>query len=122
MGLKGKTFLIAGIIETASLLIIGWNPKFLYGLALGCFVAIGNYSLLIVTSKLSLHLKSGVIVNMLGYIVRLAIYGGTFLISYRLGTASGIATILGFMTLKAALYHEHGIKPGFRKQKNKEEV
>lgn len=117
MGLRGKTFLIAGIIEIGSLLFIGWSPRFLYGLALGCVVAIGNYSLLTVGAKLSLHLKSGVVVNILSYIVRMCIYAATFLISYRLGTESGIATIFGFMTLKIALYHEHGIKPGFRNKK-----
>lgn len=115
MGLKNKTILIAVIIEIASLLFLGWNPKFLYGLTLGTLVAFGNFSLLAVTSKLALLTKKGMLINMFGYLVRLAVYCGTFLISYRLGTIPGIGTLLGFMTLKIALYHEHGIKPGFKK-------
>ena len=115
MGLKGKTFLIAGIIELGSLLFIGWSPRFLYGLALGTLVSIGNFSLLTATSKLALLTKKAMLINMFGYLVRLAVYCGTFLISYRLGTAPGIGTLLGFMTLKIALYHEHGIKPGLKK-------
>lgn len=122
MGLKSKTLLIAGIIEIVSLLFLGWNPKFLYGLALGTFVALGNFSLLLATSKLTLLTKKGMFINILGYVIRLTIYGGTFFISYRLGVVPGIGTLLGFMTLKIALYHEHGIRPGFKKQKKQEEV
>ncbi len=116
MGLKVKTFFVAGIIEIVSLIFLGWNLKFLYGLVLGTAIAIGNFSLLMFTSKLALQTKKGRLINTLGYFVRLIIYGGIFLFSYNLGTVPGIAALLGFMTLKIALYYEHGIKPGLKKK------
>lgn len=117
MGLKVKTFFVAGIIEIVSLIFLGWNLKFLYGLVLGTAIAIGNFSLLTLTSGFALKFRRGVIINLLGYIVRLIIYGAIFFYSYKVGTVSGIGTLLGFITLKLALIHEHGIKPGMKKKR-----
>ena len=112
--LYGYCILIAVIIELGSLCIIGWVPQFLYGLALGTSVAIINYKLLVLSSKLSLEMGRGIILSIVGYCARLAIYGVAFYVSYKIGTVSGIATLLGYMTIKLAMFYVYGFKSGFK--------
>lgn len=101
------------IIELLSLCVIGWNLHFAYGLALGTCIAIVNYNIHAVSAALSLDLGKGLIITMAGYVIRLAIYGAVFLLSYKTALASGIATIFGYMTIKMAMIYHYGIKPGF---------
>ena len=103
----------AVIIELGSLPFIGWDPLFAYGLALGTCIAIVNYRILAISAKLALDLGRGISLAVIGYIVRLAIYGGAFLLSYKTGTAAGIATLLGYMTIKLGIFYLYGFKPGF---------
>lgn len=112
-GLYGYSILTAAIIELGSLPFIGWNPLFAYGLALGTCVAIVNYNLLVLSSKTALDMGRGISLAVVGYIVRLTIYGGVFLLSYKTGTVSGIATLLGYMTIKLSMFYVYGFKPGF---------
>ncbi|GAB1475898.1 hypothetical protein MASR2M70_07300 [Bacillota bacterium] len=112
--LYGYSILVAVIIELASLFIIGWTPQFLYGLALGTAVAIINYKLLVFSSTMVLKMGRGLSLAVLGYCARLAIYGLVFYMSYKIGTASGIATLLGYMTIKLAMFYVCGFKSGFK--------
>ena len=109
--------LIAGIIELGSLLFIGWDSLFAYGLVLGTCVAIGNYNIHVFSASLSITFSRGFIMTMLGYIIRLMIYGGFFLVSYNTGMTSGIATLLGYLTVKIAIIYVYGVKPGFRSKR-----
>lgn len=112
-GLYGYSVLAAAIIELGSLPLIGWNPLFIYGLALGTCVAIVNYNILVLLSQKALDMGRGISLAVVGYIVRLGIYGGVFLLSYKTGTVSGIATLLGYMTIKLSMFYVYGFKPGF---------
>lgn len=109
--------IVGAIIELASICFIGWDALFLYGLALGTSVAIVNYKLLIFSSRLALSSKKGISLVATGYIIRLAIYGGVFFLSYTSGVTSGIGTLLGYMTVKIVIFYEYGIKPGMASQK-----
>lgn len=111
------SLIVAIIFEVGSLCFIGIDPLFTYGLALGTAIAIVNYNFLRFTSGLALVKGKGISFVLLGYIIRLSIYGGTFLISYRSGAAGGIATLLGFISFKIALYYSYGIKPGLTSRK-----
>ncbi len=57
----------------------------------------------------------------LSYVVRLIIYGGAFYMSYQIGTVSGLATLLGYMTLKMGMYYTYGFKPKFSTFHDREE-
>ncbi|HZK02194.1 MAG TPA: ATP synthase subunit I [Anaerovoracaceae bacterium] len=105
--------LIALIIELISLCIIGWNPLFAYGLALGTCIAIVNYSIHAISIELSFAFRRGFSLTMVGYVLRLIIYGGCFLVSYKTGTISGIATLFGYVTVKSAIIYLFALKPGF---------
>lgn len=115
--LYGYSICAAIIIEAGSLLFIGWNPKFAYGLALGTCIAIVNYNLLVLSSKAMLEKRHGMSLGFIGYLVRLAIYGGVFLLSYSVGIVSGIATLFGYFTLKLGIFYLYGFKPGFASRK-----
>ena len=111
------SLIVAIIFELGSLCFIGFDPIFAYGLALGTSIAIVNYNFLRFTSGLALAKNKGISLVLLGYIIRLSIYGGAFLISYRTGIAGGIATFLGFISFKISLYYSYGIKPGLTSRK-----
>jgi len=109
-----KYGIIAAVIcEVASLPFLGFNVKFTYGLVLGTCTAIVNYSILSFTATRIVNRGNGAWLAVLGYIIRLLIYGGVFYISYKVSAASGIAALLGFMTLKAGIYYVYGFKPKF---------
>ncbi|MGI6733587.1 MAG: ATP synthase subunit I [Anaerovoracaceae bacterium] len=111
------SILAAVIIQLGSLPVIGWNPLFAYGLALGTCISIVNYNLLVLSSKFALSMGRGLSFAVVGYIVRMAIYGGAFLFSYKTGTVSGIATLFGYMTVKLGMFYLYGFKPGFASRK-----
>lgn len=109
-----KYGIIAAVIcEVASLPFLGFNVKFTYGLVLGTCTAIVNYSILSFTATRIVNRGNGAWLAVLSYIIRLLIYGGIFYISYKVSVASGIASLLGFMTLKAGIYYVYGFKPKF---------
>ncbi len=103
----------AALIQAAAVLLFGWDLPFAYGLILGTCVSMVNHSLMAFTSNLCLSAKGGPLLGIAGYIVRLAIYGGVFYISYMTGPSSGMGTVLGFLTIKLAIYYLYGFKPGF---------
>lgn len=108
------SLIVVILVQLGSLCFVGLNPLFTYGLALGTSIAIVNYNLLKLSSSIALSRGKGISLVFLGYIIRLTIYGGAFLLSYRVGIEGGIATLLGFISFKLALYYLYGIKPGFK--------
>jgi hypothetical protein len=105
--------IVALLFELISLPFLGWNPRFAYGLALGTCIAIVNFNLLAYSTKKILDRGRGAGLAVLGYMLRLVLYGGGFYISYRLGTTSGLATLLGYVTIKFGMYYVYGFKPKF---------
>jgi hypothetical protein len=105
--------IVALLFELISLPFLGWNVRFAYGLALGTCIAIVNFNFLAFTTRRILDRRKGVGLAVMGYMLRLFLYGGGFYMSYKLGTASGLATLLGYMTLKIAIYYVYGFKPKF---------
>lgn len=105
--------IVALLCELLSLLILGWSPKFAYGLALGTCIAIVNYNILLFSAQGIIRGGRGILLSVLGYAIRLAVYGGAFYVSYMAGTESGIATLLGFVTLKTGMVYAYGFKPKF---------
>lgn len=113
--------IIAILCELLSLPFLGWSPQFAYGLALGTCVAVVNYSILTFSAKKIIYGGKGASMAVLSYVVRLIIYGGAFYMSYQIGTVSGLATLLGYMTLKMGMYYTYGFKPKFSTFHDREE-
>ncbi|MDR1571702.1 MAG: ATP synthase subunit I [Clostridiales Family XIII bacterium] len=114
---KNQIFLygiaVALIFEGISLLFIGFDGGFAYGLALGVAIAIVNFSILASTLKRSLASgKKGIV--FVSYIVRLCIYGFAFYMAMRVSLAAGGGAALGFVSLKVAIYYLHGFRKAFR--------
>ncbi|NLY70106.1 MAG: hypothetical protein GX076_00210 [Clostridiales bacterium] len=101
------------LCQLASLIIIGWSPHFLYGIVLGACISIVNLNFLSFTVTMTLNGRFGPFISVTGYIVRLLIYGGAFFVSYNTSLTSGIATIIGYIIFKVAIYYSYGFKPGF---------
>ena len=104
--------MVAAIFDVVSLPFLGLDAKFSYGLALGTAIAIVNFNIMEFTLKKTLQGNGGTI-SILGYIIRLAFYGGAFYMSMRMSPISGIGTLAGFLTLKVAIYYVHGFKSKF---------
>ena len=94
--------LIALIIETGSLLFLGLNFDFAYGLALGTAVSVVNFNILAYTSRKLLH-NGHVWMGFVGYIVRLVVYGFAFYTALRVSLVAALGSALGFLTLKLAI-------------------
>lgn len=105
--------IIAIICELISLPFLGFHLRFAYGLTLGTSIAIVNFYFLAFTAQRMLDRRGGAGLAVMGYMLRLFLYGGGFYMAYKLGTASGLASLLGFMTLKIAIYYVYGFKPKF---------
>lgn len=96
------------LFELLSLPFLGFDIRFLYGLALGTAVAVVNLKLLRITAEWVLSHRWGPAIAVAGYMLRLLVYGAAFLTAYRLGTASGIGSLLGFVTLKLGILYAFG--------------
>lgn len=108
--------IVAAICELVSLLLIGFDYQFLYGLSLGTAISIVNFNIMEFTLKRALE-GYGSKLAFIGYVIRLIIYGGIFYASISLSTTSGIGTLIGFVTLKIAIYYLHGFKAKFSKNR-----
>jgi len=106
--------LTLAIFELASLPFLGWDAQFFYGLSLGTAVTIVNFNLMTLSLRLTLE-RRNLIISYFGYLIRLALYGGTFYLALKTGLICALGTLLGFFTLKLAMLYLHGIKAEFSK-------
>jgi hypothetical protein len=101
--------LVALIFEAGSLLFVGPDVGFAYGLALGAAVSVVNFNILAFASQ-RLLLGGRAWLGFASYLVRLAVYGFAFYMALRVGHVAAIGAALGFLTLKIAIYWVHGFK------------
>jgi hypothetical protein len=102
-------FLIALIFEAGSLLFLGFDVGFAYGLVLGTAVSVVNFNILSYTSRKLLS-NGHAWMGFAGYIVRLVVYGFAFYAALRVGLVAALGSALGFMTMKLAIYYVHGVR------------
>lgn len=106
------TIIVGLFCEVISLFFLGWNPNFAYGLLLGTAISIVNFNVM----EFYLHktlINSNRWMFFLGYMNRLLIFGVSFYVAIKVGILSGIGAIIGFMTLKIAIFYIHGIRAKF---------
>ncbi|WP_027400449.1 ATP synthase subunit I [Anaerovorax odorimutans] len=118
--LKNQIFrygiIIALIIELCSLLFLGWNKQFAYGLLLGTVISIINFIIIEISSR-NVLLSGNKWIGLIGYLVRLIIYGFTFYVSINVSKISAMGTIIGFCTLKMGIFYLYVIKTKLSKIK-----
>jgi|GEM_PF-1263519 len=121
---KNKIFisgiLIMLIAEVVSIPIIGFNWKFSVGLVLGTAISIANFNIMTISSIMILKGRNKFIASA-SFIIRLLLYGGVFYVSMRVSYAAGFASVVGFMTLKLAMFFVYGILPFFKKEDKKKD-
>jgi small basic protein len=101
--------LIALIFEAGSLLFLGFDVDFAYGLAMGTAVSVVNFNILAYTARKLLN-NGHAWMSFAGYIVRLTVYGFAFYMSLRVSLIAALGAVLGFLTLKLAIYYVHGVR------------
>jgi|GEM_PF-1118241 len=109
------TLIVAVFCQLISLIFLGVDVKFSYGLVLGTCVAIVNFNLLVFSSKAILKNSKGKGFAFASYIIRLLIYGVAFYMAMKVSVPAGLASVVGFLTLKLAIFYVCGIKTKFSK-------
>ncbi|MDR3242836.1 MAG: ATP synthase subunit I [Clostridiales Family XIII bacterium] len=108
---KGRIFkygVIAGVIfEAVSLPFLGLSKDFAYGLALGTAVSIVNFNIMELILRRILAGWNPML-NFPAYLFRMLIYGIAFYMAMRMSRVAGLGAVLGFVTLKTAIYFLHG--------------
>lgn len=118
---KNRIFIHCGIIalgaELISMLVTGWNLRFLIGIVVGTIVTILNFNILIIFARRTLRLESkGQLVG--GYFVRMLVYGAAFYLCLKGGMHCAIGSAIGFFTLHISIVVIYGIEanlPGAKK-------
>lgn len=105
-------FFIAILFELGSLPFIGISIQFSYGLLLGACTAIMNFNLLIMFSKKVLDAGKKWFA-VIGYLLRLLIYGFVFYMCMRVSKIAGLSCVFGFLTIAIALFYQYGVKTNF---------
>ena len=111
----------ASVIGAGSLLVLGPNLEFMYGLALGTCICIVNFNILVLAGKKALAARKPVF-GYAGYLLRLCVYGTAFYMALKVGVLSGIGAVLGFFTLTMAIFSIHMLKPALTGRKSKREI
>lgn len=106
----------AAAAEVVSLFIIGPSVMFSAGLAAGTAVSIIGFVILVKSGE-TLMEESKKSPILLGYIVRLLLYGITFFICIRIGLQCGFGCGLGFITIHFGIMFLYGIVYKFIKKK-----
>lgn len=101
-----STFSVIAIFEVFSILVLGFDFKFTYGLILGTAVSIINFNLLAFSleksfEKANLKVQSYITV---AYFLRILIYGITCYYALKVGYISAAGTVLAFISNKIAIY------------------
>ena len=102
--------IFASVIEAGSLIILGPDLGFVYGLSMGTCIAVVNFNILIFAGNKVLNTGKPVI-GFAGYLLRLCIYGIAFYMALNISLASGMGAILGFMTITLAILFLHMVRP-----------
>jgi hypothetical protein len=101
--------LVSLIFEAGSLLFLGIDAGFAYGLALGTFISVVNFNILAFTSQKILR-DGRAWTSFVSYIIRLAVYGFAFYMASRVSGVAALGAALGFISLKIAIYFIHIFK------------
>lgn len=116
---KGKIYkhgvIVAILAQLISLIFLGWRPQFTYGLALGTAIAIVNFTILAFLTGRTVDGKSGKWTLVLSYFIRMGIYAYSFYVCIKISNVCGLGALIGFLTLKIAIYYLYGFKPKFSK-------
>ncbi|MDR3295150.1 MAG: ATP synthase subunit I [Clostridiales Family XIII bacterium] len=107
--------IVALIFEAGSLLFLGLDKGFAYGLALGTSISIVNFNILAFTLK-SVLANGNKVMAFVSYFFRLCIYGFTFYVALKSSLASGAGAALGFVAIKISIYYLHGFR-GLRRSR-----
>ena len=109
---------MAAVAEVVSLFIIGPSVMFPAGLAVGTAVSIIGFIILVKTGE-TLMEESKKSPILLGYIVRLFLYGISFFICIKLSLQCGCGCGIGFVTIHFGIMFLYGIVYKFIKKKKK---
>jgi len=108
--IKYSIFIALGC-EAASIIFLGLNLQFAYGLALGTAICVVNFNISYFFINRTLKKINGAkLRNFIGYVLRLTIYGYAFYVSIMTGKYSAIGTVAGFLSIKASIYYINVIK------------
>lgn len=108
--------IIMGIIEGVSLLFLGLDIQFGYGLLLGTCISIVNFNIHAFTLKRVLQSGNQLLI-VLSYFFRMTLYGIAILSAFKVSDKTALACALGFLTVKLALYYIYGFKAKFSKDR-----
>jgi asparagine N-glycosylation enzyme membrane subunit Stt3 len=102
------------IFEVISMIILGPNIQFAYGLMMGTLVAIANFSLMaLLFEKMLVEKRIGI--SIAGYIIRLGLCAAVILVALKIDIKCAAGALLGFITVKIAIFYLHGIKNKLQK-------
>jgi len=110
------TFVLGAVFGVGSIPFLGVDIQYFYGLLLGVCISIVSFSILLFTSRMVLQSGKKSLAAV-GYLIRLPLYGFAFYMAMRISFISGIACLIGFMTVPASMVYVHGIKAKFSKKK-----
>lgn len=117
------TFFIAVICGLASLPILGWSLMFLGGLAAGTCISIINFEFLAWTCKKIVYGGKGAGLSVMGYIVRLLLYGAAYYGCAKIDLLEcGFGCIAGFLTIKAAIIYLHAFLGWLAERKKQKQL
>ena len=113
------TIIIAAIAAVISLFVFGPNILFPYGIALGVCASLVNLS--VISSSIDRAVASGrkapVII---GFLIRIVLYGAAFFLAVRTGGISGLGAAIGFLLPRLCLHIHYGFLPWFRQKTGRE--
>lgn len=108
--------LMAAVAEVVSVFVIGPCLFFPIGLAVGTAVSIVGFIILVRTGQ-SLMERSKKSPILFGYIIRLILYGASFLICIKVDLRCGFGCMIGFVTIHFGIMFLYGIVYKFIKKK-----
>lgn len=112
------TIIISIFFGIISLAVVGWSNKFLGGLCLGTCVGIVNFHFLAWTCKKIVYGGKGSGVSVIGYFIRLLIYGASYYVCAKIDIIyCGFGCIAGFISIKIAIVYLHAFKAGLEERK-----
>lgn len=117
------SFAVMAVIELISLLVIGWSPSFLKGLAVGTMTSALNFELHALSCEMVVNQKGEArIVLIVSYFARLLIVGVAYYFCAKYDIIyCGFGCIFGLLTEKASIYIVAVILPALCGRKTKRE-